>query len=334
MEERLREWLLDNRPYTHLNHRLKHFILFCKTLEPRLSYTVLKRYIFNLVDRIMLGEVGRLWQRDRCYERVLRMYGSNDQRTDGWHAKRGEMITASEVYGVFGSESARREVMMRKLEPRPPGDGPGIPALLWGTRFEPIAKRIYEERTKCTITDVSCVQHPVHTFLGASPDGLIVPNDATDVKRYGRLVEFKCPISRAMKAEIPPGYVHQMQMQMECTGIDECEYAEFRFKQVFSTEWLNSTGIKSVFAVFDNQSVDYKPIDMPLSEWQASVTDREPQYIYWRLLSVKKEFLPKDAGWLPRHLPALRDFWNEVLLHRAAGTQPAPPPPKIPTLDI
>jgi putative phage-type endonuclease len=325
MEERLREWLLDNRPYTHLNHRLKHFILFCKTLEPRLSYTVLKRYVFTLVDRIMLGEVGRLWQRDRCYERVLRMYGSNDQRTDGWHAKRGEMITASEVYGVFGSESARREVMMRKLEPRPPGDGPGIPALLWGTRFEPIAKRIYEERTKCTITDVSCVQHPVHTFLGASPDGLIVPNDATDVKRYGRLVEFKCPISRAMKAEIPPGYVHQMQMQMECTGIDECEYVEFRFKQVNYSEWTKTAEVKGAFTVYEDGKVIY----------DQEVYEDNTQVIYWILGSIKEDFVPKDLEWLPKHLEGLRQFWNEVLDHRKNGTlPPKPEEKKMPSLDL
>ena len=325
MEERLREWLLDNRPYTHLNHRLKHFILFCKTLEPRLSYTVLKRYVFSLVDRIMLGEVGRLWQRDRCYERVLRMYGSNDQRTDGWHAKRGEMITASEVYGVFGSESARREVMMRKLEPRPPGDGPGIPALLWGTRFEPIAKRIYEERTKCTITDVSCVQHPVHTFLGASPDGLVVPNDATDVKRYGRLVEFKCPISRAMKAEIPPGYVHQMQMQMECTGIDECEYVEFRFKQVNYSEWTKTAEVKGAFTVYEDGKVLY----------DQEVYEDNTQVVYWILASIKEDFVPKDPEWLPKHLEGLRQFWNEVLDHRKNGTlPPKPEDKKMPSLDL
>ena len=325
MEERLREWLLDNRPYTHLNHRLKHFILFCKTLEPRLSYTVLKRYVFSLVDRIMLGEVGRLWQRDRCYERVLRMYGSNDQRTDGWHAKRGEMITASEVYGVFGSESARREVMMRKLEPRPPSDGPGIPALLWGTRFEPIAKRIYEERTKCTITDVSCVQHPVHTFLGASPDGLIVPNDATDVKRYGRLVEFKCPISRAMKAEIPPGYVHQMQMQMECTGIDECEYVEFRFKQVNYSEWTKTAEVKGAFTVYEDGKVIY----------DQEVYEDNTQVIYWILSSIKEDFVPKDLEWLPKHLEGLRQFWNEVVDHRKRGTlPPKPEEKKMPSLDL
>jgi putative phage-type endonuclease len=240
------------------------------------------------------------------------MYGANDQRTEAWHAKRSEMITASEVYGVFGSESARREVMMRKLEPKPPGEGNAVAALLWGTRFEPVAKKIYEERTKCTITDVSCVQHPRYTFLGASPDGLIVPN-SDDPKRYGRLVEFKCPISRALKAEIPPGYIHQMQMQMECTGIDECEYVEFRFKQVNYSEWLRSTEQKGVFTVYESGKVVY----------DKDIYEDTTQVIYWLLTSIKEDFVPKDPEWLPKHLEGLTQCWNEVLEHRKQGTLPS-----------
>ena len=311
MEERLTEWLLDNRPLTGLKRRIRDFIMLCRTLEPRLPLRLLKQQVYALVDKLMLGEVGRLWMRDRCYERVLRMYGANDQRTDAWHAKRSEMITASEVYGVFGSESARREVMMRKLEPRPPGEGNAVPALLWGTRFEPVAKKIYEERTKCTITDVSCVQHPIHKFLGASPDGLIVPN-SDDPKRYGRLVEFKCPISRALKAEIPPGYIHQMQLQMECTGIDECEYVEFRFKQVNYSEWLRSTDQKGVFTVYEDGKVIY----------DKDIYEDTTQVIYWLLTSIKEDFVPKDKEWLPKHLGGLSQFWNEVLEHRKNGTKP------------
>ena len=312
MEERLTEWLLDNRPYTGLKRRVRDFIAFCRTLEPRLPLRVLKQQVYTLVERLMLGEVGRLWMRDRCYERVLRMYGANDQRTEAWHAKRSEMITASEVYGVFGSESARREVMMRKLEPKPPGEGNAVPALLWGTRFEPVAKKIYEERTQCTITDVSCVQHPRYTFLGASPDGLIVPN-SDDPKRYGRLVEFKCPISRAMKAEIPPGYIHQMQMQMECTGIDECEYVEFRFKQVNYSEWVRSTEQKGMFTVYEDGKVVY----------DKDIYEDTTQVIYWLLNSIKEDFVPKDPEWLPKHLEGLTQFWNEVLEHRKQGTLPS-----------
>ncbi len=252
MEDLLAEWLLENRPYTHLNTRLKHFILFCQAQQPGLGYTRLRKLLLPIADALLSSDLGRLWMRDRCYERVLRMYGANDQRTDAWHAKRSEMITASEVYQIFGTDASRREVMMRKLEPRQPTEGSApVPALIWGTRFEPVAKRIYEERTKCEITDVSCVQHPVHSFLGASPDGLIIPT-FDDPRRYGRLVEFKCPMSRKPSDEIPPGYVHQMQMQMECTGIDECEYVEFRFKLVNYTEWKRSKETKGCFAVYDD----------------------------------------------------------------------------------
>jgi len=249
------------------------------------------------------------------------MYGANDQRTDAWHAKRGEMITASEVYGVFGSPSARRDVMMRKLEPRPQGEGPPITALLWGTRFEPIAKQIYEQKTNCTITDVSCVQHPIHKFLGASPDGLI---SCEDPKRYGRLVEFKCPISRKPTDDIPAGYIHQMQMQMECTGIDECEYVEFRFKQLSYNEWFRSEDKKGFFVVYDDGRVVYdKEVD----------TD-DCQKVYWILSSIKEDFVPKDPLWLSNHLEGLTQFWNEVLEHRKNGTKPEEKKTTLASIDI
>jgi putative phage-type endonuclease len=322
MEDVLAQWLLDNRPYTHLHTRVRQFLLLCRQLAPGCTYKALKNHTVEVVDKLMKGDVGRLWIRDRCYERVLRLYGANDQRTDGWHAKRGEMITASEVYGVFGSESARREVMMRKLETRKEGTGPPIAALAWGTRFEPIAKRLYEERTKCKITDVSCVQHPVHSFLGASPDGLIVPDDPTDMRRYGRLVEFKCPMSRVEKPEIPMGYIHQMQMQMECTGIDECEYVEFRFKQVNYTEWSRSADEKGCFAVYEDGRVVYDATEVP----------EDAQMIYWVLTSIKQDFVPKDPAWLPTHIDGLRAFWDEVLEHRKNGTRPDEK--KIESLDL
>jgi hypothetical protein len=224
------------------------------------------------------------------------------------------MITASEVYKIFSTPDARKEVMLRKLEPPSTGDAGvsnPIPALLWGTRFEPVAKRIYEETTRCTILDVSCAQHPRYSFLGASPDGLIIPLD-DDPRRYGRLVEFKCPMSRVEKPEIPIGYIHQMQMQMECTGIDECEYVEFRFKQVNYTEWSKSDKRKGVFAVYEDGRVVY----------DVETHSEDYQMIYWVLQSTKKDFVPKDPNWLSDHLPQLQAFWDEVIHYRSTGTRP------------
>jgi putative phage-type endonuclease len=291
------------------------------TLLTNVSYTKVRHYVLNAFEKAMKGELGRIWIRDRCVRRTIRVYGMNDQRTSAWHAKRGEMITASEVYQLFTGGETRRSLILRKLTPNQASTG-YAGAMIWGTRFEPIAKELYENETKCTITDVSCVQHPVYSFLGASPDGIIFPTDPSDVRRRGRLVEFKCPFSRVESDGIPEAYVHQMQMQMECTGIDECEYAEFRFKQVFSSEWLRSTVTKSVFAVFPDETLNYKPLSKDLKLWQAEVSEREPQFIYWILVSTKKAFLPKDTGWLPRHIEALQTAWNEVLLHREAGTLP------------
>ena len=287
------------------------------------------------MQKLMMGDVGRLWMRDRAFERTVRLYGKNDQRTDAWLNTRGKMITASEVSKVWQTPASRLELLEKKLDPPTRSDGSNpIPALIWGTRFEPIAKKIYEDTTQCEIIDVGCCQHPVHSFLGASPDGLIIPKYAdADPHRYGRLVEFKCPMSRARKDEIPSYYVHQMQMQMECTGIDECEYVEFRFKQVNFTQWDATKDTKGVFAVDEVGKVDYKPDMIDLHEWQCSLTE-DHQYIYWVLTDIKKDFVPKDPNWLSDHLSELRAFWDDVERHRAAGTRPEALPPKVPTLDL
>jgi putative phage-type endonuclease len=298
----------------------------CLQLQPELTWTATYRRLKRLANELMAGELGLLWMRDRCFERTIRLYGIQDQRSVAWLNKRGNMITASEVIKVFSSDASRRELMLKKLEPPATADsnGAGIPALMWGIRFEPIAKQIFEETTHCNVIDVSCATHPVHDFLGASPDGLIVPTNG-DVKRYGRLVEFKCPMSREMKPEIPAAYIHQMQMQMECTGIDECEYVEFRFKVVNHNDWSQWSDRKGVFAVFDDGHIEYG---------NGRSTD-ECQIVRWILQSIKSDFVPKDPMWLPNGIGALKSFWEEVLKHRAAGTLPEAPAPKaIATMEL
>jgi putative phage-type endonuclease len=314
MDAALAEWLLDSRPCTHLNHRIKQFVLFCRHLHPDVSYNSLHQLVLRHVDAAMQGDVGRLWMRDRAFERVLRDYGNYDQRTAQWFAVRSEMITASEVYKAFGSPSARRELILGKLERSPSGEGNSTSApLIWGTRLEPVAKRIFEERTKCKVHDVACVRHPRIPYLGASPDGLIEPTNG-DLQRHGRLVEFKCPFSRVEKEGIPPAYYHQMQLQMECTGIDECEYVEFRFKQVNYTEWQRSELTKGVFSVDENGKVNYNCTPKDASD--------SVQLIYWVLVSLKEELVLKDPLWLTTHEADLASAWAEVVKHRAAGTKP------------
>uniref|UniRef100_A0A6C0JFU2 YqaJ viral recombinase domain-containing protein n=1 Tax=viral metagenome TaxID=1070528 RepID=A0A6C0JFU2_9ZZZZ len=324
MDDALKEWLWDG-PFTHLQTRIRHFVNFCVTLVP-LSHRTMRKHVLLRVHELMKGELGRRWTRDRNVRRVIRVYGQDDQRTAAWHSKRGQMITASELGAIFTGGETRRSVMVRKLEPPAPSTGPPCAPLIWGTRFEPVAKKIYEEETSCSITDVSCVQHPIHSFLGASPDGIVFPtNEESRSTRYGRLVEFKCPFSRVAKDGVPSAYIHQMQMQMECAGIDECEYVEFRFKQVFYAEWVAFQGRKGIFAIFEDDTVSY----IKDASW-----GNEHQKVHWILQSVKKDFVPKDPEWLPKHFADMKSFWDEVVQHRAAGTKPASPPSTTVTIDL
>jgi hypothetical protein len=129
-------------------------------------------------------------------------------------------------------------------------------------------------------------------------------------------------MSRAEKPEIPVAYIHQMQMQMECTGIDECEYVEFRFKQVNFNEWFKATGTKGRFGVYDDGRCVYDIDDAP----------EDCQIVYWVLTSIKEDFVRKDPEWLSSHIDQLQSFWDDVIQHRQAGTKPTLP--GLPSLDL
>lgn len=269
---------------------------------------------------------------------LIENYGQNDQRTDAWHAKRGEMLTASEIYKALADSTPaqKHEIIMSKLTPRPKYEGSGPRALAWGTRFEPIAKNIYCKLSSepIEIVDTTCVPHPVVSFLGASPDGIVVAQN-TESPRYGHLVEFKCPISRVFTDEtpVPTGYYHQMQLQMECTGLKTCEYIEFQFKNVSFPEWMDSKAeYKGFFAVTDDDmNVRYHELDDPRDPrvWRQEVLqDGDWGISYWSLEKWRMKIVEHDPEWLSKNLESMTGVWNTVLEHRANGTLPENPKEK------
>lgn len=262
---------------------------------------------------------------------LLENYGQNDQRTAAWHAKRGQMLTASEIYKGLPDATPlqRHELIMSKLVPRQQGNQAPVRALIWGTYFEPIAKQIYcELQHNIQIADTTCVPHPTVSFLGASPDGIIISND----DRHGKLVEFKCPISRKFteNTPIPDGYYHQMQLQMECTGLDECEYIEMAFEKLNFTEWTRSKApCKSIFAVHSDGTIKYRDMHDTTEphEWKLSLGDNWEEYeiIYWELQNWRATTVKKQKGWLDLCLPSLTKIWSEIEEYRKTGTFPPDP---------
>lgn len=308
---------------THLRHQLKW-----------LAY-VLKRPFGSFLREVnaILADpaLGKVWTRRRILHRLLEQYGENDQRSSQWHAKRSEMITASEITKAFrvATPSARRELMLKKIEGAGSGGGGGSAsaACAWGTQFEPIAKEIYcRLNGGGKVVDTSCVVHPRIPFLGASPDGIYFPEKFAD-PRWGKLIEFKCPISRKFDetTPIPDAYYHQMQLQMECCNIDECDYVEMRFVTQTQTEWLaNTTAHKGRLVVFDSGVVEY---DTGSPTWRADLKTRNEDFrvVHWALASWRIANVKRDYTWMATHEAELTEFWEEVQAHKRNGTVPAPP---------
>ena len=256
---------------------------------------------------------------------LLQNFGFDDQRTEAWHLKRNERITASEVWKSFSdaSASSRKELIMSKLIPKTQeSGGAGIGALIWGTRFEPIAKNIYSIEKGVEIKDLSCVPHSEYNFIGASPDGLILSQNK-DLN--GRLIEFKCPISRKFdnNTPVPIYYYHQMQLQMECTNLNECDYVEMQFLKLNYSEWYESTEkYKSCFAVHNHtQEVRYKSFNQPLEEWVQTL-DMEWQIIYWSMKTWRCLLVQRDPEWFPKYLPQIKSTWEEILEYKKTNTFP------------
>lgn len=126
-----------------------------------------------------------------------------DQRSEGWFAERAGKITASRMSDVM-LERDREPFKSgpRKGQPKPPPKAlvdyayqlaaerlTGRPrkqikaaALQWGQDIEPAAVAAYQAETGEIVTLCGFVQHPVHAFIGASPDFLVADDGGGEIK--------------------------------------------------------------------------------------------------------------------------------------------------------
>jgi putative phage-type endonuclease len=167
----------------------------------------------------------------------LRDIPQETQRTDGWYKFRWNLITASNAWKAFESQSAVNQLIYEKCQPlKTPEECKEEAtkmvntntAMHWGQKYEPLSVMIYEEKYGTKVEDFGCIQHPEYKFIGASPDGIIV-NKKSD--RYGRMLEIKNPVSRVITGIPKKEYWVQMQLQMEVCDLDECDFLETKFTE-------------------------------------------------------------------------------------------------------
>ena len=155
------------------------------------------------------------------------------QKSKEWFEMRNNMVTASSCGAVIGECKYQpiKSVIIDKV-----GLGQKFKEnkfVYHGKKYEKIAIMIYEIIYNSKVGEFGLIQHPTISYLGASPDGISMSLtlDGKLNKLMGRMLEIKCPPSRAIvnhgkiKGEICPDYYWvQVQIQLECCDLPECDF--------------------------------------------------------------------------------------------------------------
>lgn len=132
--------------------------------------------------------------------------------------KRKGRLTASVFANAMGIGYDSRQKLFRTLTGREERFQ-GNAATEWGSANEPQAIAAYECLTANLVEsggdEQSFVIHPVHDWLGCTPDGFV----GEDI-----VIEAKCPASMNAYGKVPDHYMPQVQGQMAITGRTEAHF--------------------------------------------------------------------------------------------------------------
>lgn len=287
------------------------------------------------------------------------------QRTPEWYAFRNNLVTASNIWKIFGSDANFNSLVCEKCRPEILLDD--IPenrhvntdsTLHWGVKYEPLSTAIYEYRNKCVIGQFGCIQHPRIPCLGASPDGIVVSPDSPD---YGVMLEIKNVVNREINGIPSLAYWIQMQIQMEVCDLEDCNFVETQFKEYAEpattadddAETKFYAGIPNylyngvILYFIKRDYVDntpkyvYMPLNMPLDKqsieaWiseqkQALNTHVLFRRIYWYCERFSCVLVKRNRDWFAAAEPRIIDFWKTVEKERITGHEhrlPKKRPPK------
>jgi len=249
--------------------------------------------------------------------RLLKELPQPVQRTPEWYKFRWNLITASNAWKAFESQSTMNQLIYEKCQPLKEygggGDGDGTEdkpvqmvntntTLHWGQKYEPLSVLLYEHLYGSKVEDFGCIQHPVYKFIGASPDGIVTESTTG---RYGRMLEIKNIVNREINGIPKKEYWIQMQLQMEVCDLDDCDFLETKFVEYPDYSSYKIDSIQSV----DNGSEFNSLTTAKDGSYKGTIMyfhtkDGRPYYVY----------MPLDL-WRPEDIAK----WEEDTMHTYEG---------------
>lgn len=290
---------------------------------------------------------------DQIY--LLKQQPQPAQRSVEWYEDRYRLITASNLWKVFGSECVRNSLIYEKCKPLHINQNENTQCeintettLHWGVKYEPLSRMLYEWKYNTQICDFGVIKHPKYDFIGASPDGIVVNPESN---RYGCMLEIKNIVNREITGIPSKEYWIQMQVQMETCDLDNCDFLETRFKQYaneneFYDDITRPSHEKGVILYFINKNISftgsppvymYSPIGLDADHINAWIeTTKEThkheymlyEKLYWYLDQFSCVRVKRNRIWFDKALPHIQNIWNIIEQERVSGYEHRAPTKK------
>ncbi len=279
---------------------------------------------------------------NRAQVERLKVLPQPAQRSPEWYEMRHSMLSASDwgtILGMSKYGGGKNQVLLKKCC----DDVPFFTnaAMQWGIKYEAVAIQIYEHRNQTEVIEFGCIRHPIHHFLGASPDGITAD---------GVMVEIKCPSSRVIDGVIPDGYYCQVQGQLEVCELDRCDFLECKIMEYTDEDdyltdcdkqcdfHKNHYGAEKgcvanfIDMVESKSHYEYSPIGLigeELAAWKESTLAKYrnqsryafEKFTYWYLERVSCIPIYRNQEWFQKALKELATFWEQVCYYRTVGAE-------------
>tara|TARA_B100000927_G_scaffold289089_1_gene285009 strand:- start:629 stop:1900 length:1272 start_codon:yes stop_codon:yes gene_type:complete len=287
-----------------------------------------------------------------------------EQKTKEWYQFRYNLITASNLWKVFGTESQVNSLIYEKCKPLQEISHDSLQSgpLFWGIKYEPVTVMIYEDMFHTKVDDFGCIKHGKYPFIGASPDGINV--DETNI-RFGRMVEIKNIYNREITGIPKKEYWIQMQLQMEVCKLETCDFVETRIKEFDDMEEyldkreeyeyngivleflpkfkpcdlssneqvLNNNKKKLFHMILDNSKSKYE-IEEIINKTKE---DNENFYLlgvsYWYLDEFSCVLVKRNELWFKKSLSEIEKVWAIIEKERVDGYEHRASKKRRPSID-
>lgn len=260
------------------------------------------------------------------------------QRSPGWFEARQGCITASDACKCIGESkygNNTEDIILEKCGYKREFNGNIF--TYHGQKYEDVALLFYEHLYGVKVIEFGLLQHPEISFVSASPDG---------ITENGIMLEIKCPYKRKIinydpnihdtsngdKVIIPHDYYIQMQLQLEVTKLDICDFVECSITEYSNKlDYLEDTCKTCEFKSKNNQvkgriikrvesgeiSYIYPPqvkmLAQEYSEWETQNIIKGDKVVYWKIEHFGIYRVHRDYKYFSEALlPKLSDFWDNI----------------------